>query len=209
MDRRPRLAVIDSGGANLASVRFALERLDAHLEVTTDPAVIRAADRVILPGVGAAADVLGRLRTNGLDRLVPTLTQPVLGICVGLQILYEHCEEGDVGGLGLFPGEVRRLAPRAGFSIPQMGWNRLHDRAEHALLAGLEDDAHFYFVHGYAAPPGGPATLATAHYGEAFTAVAGRGNFLATQFHPERSARWGQRLLSNFLTESAEALRCD
>lgn len=203
-----RLAVIDSGGANLASVSFALERLGANPVITTDPEVIGGADRVILPGVGAAADVLGRLRGARLDGLIPTLTQPVLGICVGLQILYEHCEEGDVPGLGLFSGEVRRLTSRPGFSIPQMGWNRLLDAREHALLGGLAPDANFYFVHSYAAAPG-PATLATAHYGVPFTAVAGRANFLAVQFHPERSARWGQQLLANFLTCSPEALRCN
>ncbi|MEO0971792.1 MAG: imidazole glycerol phosphate synthase subunit HisH [Pseudomonadota bacterium] len=201
------VVVIDSGGANLASVRFALERLGVAAEISTRAETIRSAGRVILPGVGAAGDVMGRLQALGLDEVIPALTQPVLGICVGLQVLYERCEEDDVNTLGLLPGTVRRLPSAPGLSIPQMGWNRLHSRGEHPLLATLDADAHFYFVHSYAAPPG-EGTLATAYHGSEFTALAGRGNFLATQFHPERSARWGHELLNNFLHLPAEALSC-
>jgi glutamine amidotransferase len=203
------LVIIDSGGANLASVRFACERLGAHPTVTTDHAVIRAAERVILPGVGAAADVMQRLTERGLDQLVPTLTQPVFGICVGLQVLYEHCDEGNVNTLAVLPGRVQRLRAQPGMTVPHMGWNTLRPvRDSCALLAALPADAHFYFVHSYAAPPGA-ATLATTAYGSDFTAVAGRANFLATQFHPERSARWGQQVLANFLHQPAETLRCN
>ncbi len=203
-----QVVVIDSGGANLASVRFALERLHCTPVVTTDPALITQAERVILPGVGAAGDVMARLRSQGLDQLVTKLTQPVLGICVGLQVLYEHCEEDRVDAIGLFDGVVRHLPATAGLSVPQMGWNRIEHLREHALFHGLDDDAHFYFVHSYAVPAG-RYTLATATYGTTFTAVAGRGNVLATQFHPERSARWGHRLLENFLTQPAESLLCE
>lgn len=209
MNPNAAVAVIDSGGANLASVRFALERLGVQAAVTTDHATIRAAERVVLPGVGAARDVMNRLREHRLDALIPTLEQPVLGICVGLQVLYEHCEEGDVEALGLLPGRVRRLAAGADLSIPQMGWNALQLlQPSHPLFRDLGEDAHFYFVHSYAAAPDAH-TLATTRYGGEFTSVAGRANFLATQFHPERSARWGARLLANFLRTPAEALRCD
>ncbi|MEO0421247.1 MAG: imidazole glycerol phosphate synthase subunit HisH [Pseudomonadota bacterium] len=203
------VVVIDSGGANLASVRFALERLQVAPVITTDHETIRSAQRVILPGVGAAADVMARLREQGLDQVVASLSQPLLGICVGLQVLYQHCAEGQVDGLGLLDGVVEHLPTTANLSVPQMGWNRIASRIEHALFDGLDlHEAHFYFVHSYAAPPG-PQTLATASYGTTFTAVAGRRNLLATQFHPERSARWGHRLLHNFLTTPPEKLLCE
>ncbi|MEM9386981.1 MAG: imidazole glycerol phosphate synthase subunit HisH [Pseudomonadota bacterium] len=203
------VVVIDSGGANLASVRFALERLQWNPVVSTDPAQIRAAERVILPGVGAASDVMARLRSGGLDQVVASLTQPVLGICVGLQVLYQHCAEGQVDGLGLLDGVVEHLPSAPQLSVPQMGWNRIAALADHALFDGLDlTEAHFYFVHSYAAAPGAQ-TLATASYGNTFTAVAGCRNLLATQFHPERSARWGHRLLKNFLTTPPENLLCE
>jgi glutamine amidotransferase len=195
------VAIIDSGGANIASLLFALRRLGREAVLTRDPDVIRRAERVILPGVGAAADAMARLAAHGLDRLVPTLTQPVLGICLGMQLLFEESEEGPARCLGILPGTARRFKPDAG-AVPHMGWNQVQRSVGSPLLSGLEDGEYFYFVHSYALPPG-PCTVATSDYGGPFTAIAARGNFHGTQFHPERSGPAGARLLRNFLEDAA------
>lgn len=192
------VAIIDGGGANIASLRFALARLGAASELTSDPAVIRSAARVILPGVGAARAAMDRLRAAGLDALIPRLTQPVLGICLGLQLLFERSEEEDTPCLGVLPGAARRFDPAPGRPVPHMGWNRVHGMAESRLLAGLPADSHFYFVHSFAADVG-PATVGVTDYGRPFAAVVERGNFAATQFHPERSGANGNHVLRNFL----------
>ncbi len=189
--------IIAGGGANIASLQFAFERLGQRAELSADPARIRRASHVILPGVGAAADGMERLAAAGLDALLPTLTQPVLGICLGMQLLFEASDEGEVSCLGILPGRARRISAAAG-PIPHMGWSRLRILQPHPLLAGLSDEDWAYFVHSYALAPG-PDTVATGDYGGAFTAVASRGNFHGTQFHPERSAATGARLLGNFL----------
>jgi glutamine amidotransferase len=189
--------MLDSGGANLGSVQAALARLGVQAPITSDWATIRAATHVLLPGVGAAGAAMARLRANGLDRLVPTLGQPLLGICVGMQLLFERSEEGDTECLGLLPGVVRRLPPAAGIRVPHTGWNRLAVGAGDALVDGL-DREWMYFVHGYAAPAGADA-VATAEHGAEFAAVARRGHVMGVQFHPERSAAAGRRLLRNFL----------
>lgn len=193
-----RVAVIDSGGANIGSVCCALERLGARAELTADPQRIRAADRVILPGVGAAAAAMRQLREIGLDRVIPTLTQPLLGICLGMQLLFEHSEEGDVACLGLLSGRVRRLRA-AGVRVPHMGWNRLDVVRRHPLLDGIDDPAYAYFVHGYAVTDCGDA-IARATHGERFVAAVARGAVCGAQFHPERSSDVGARLLANFLS---------
>ena len=192
------VVIIDSGGANLASLRYALDRLGAASLVTGDPAVIAAAPRVLLPGVGAAADAMRRLAAAGLVEGIRALTVPVLGICLGMQLLYEHSEEGDTRCLGVVPGSVRRLQPAAGLPVPHMGWNSLHRLAEDPLLAGIGARDYVYFVHGYAAPVG-PHTIASVEYGGVLTAAVRRGNFRGVQFHPERSAAVGARILRNFL----------
>ena len=192
-----RVVMLDSGGANLGSVQAALARLDVQAPVTSDWATIRAATHVLLPGVGAAGAAMARLRDTGLDRLIPTLTQPLLGICIGMQLLFEHSEEGDTDCLGLLPGAVRRLRRAPGIRVPHMGWNRLRAKASDPLVEGL-DNAWVYFVHGYAAPEGAD-TVASATHGEDFAAVMRRGNVMGAQFHPERSAAAGRRLLRNFL----------
>lgn len=192
------LVIIDSGGANIASLVYALERLGCAAHVSAEPDEIRAAARVILPGVGAAADAMTRLARHGLLDVIPRLTQPLLGICLGMQLLYERSAEGDTACLGVLPGAARRFSPGPGRPVPHMGWNSLQGLADHPLLAGLAEGDYAYFVHSYALPVG-PDTLARCDYGGDFSAVAGRGNFLATQFHPERSARVGARLLANFL----------
>lgn len=197
-----RVAVIDSGVANVGSVVYALERLGVAPEVTADAGAIRAADRVILPGVGAAAPAMARLRQAGLDAVLRTLTQPLLGICLGMQLLFERSEEGDVECLGLLPGRVQRLVPGADARVPHMGWNALHHVRDVPLLDGIADGAQAYFVHGYAVPPGECALAACTH-GVAFAAVVGQGRRFGAQFHPERSAAVGARLLRNFIENAS------
>lgn len=190
--------IIDSGGANLASLQFALERLGARATVTSDARAIAAATRVILPGVGSAADAMQRLRRSRLAELLPTLRQPVLGICLGMQLLFERSAEGTTECLGILPGSARQLEAAPGRPVPHMGWNQLTGLRADPLLAGIEPGEYFYFVHSYAVPAS-PVTLASVHYGQAVSAVVRRGNFWGTQFHPERSASAGARLLGNFL----------
>lgn len=194
------VAVIDGGGANIASLLFALGRLGHEGRLTTDAGFIRDARRVILPGVGAARAAMERLREHRLDALVPTLTQPVLGICLGLQLLFDASEEDDCDCLGVIPGRARRFTPAPGRPVPHMGWNRVDAVVPgEPLLRGLPaSGGWFYFVHSYAVPAG-EAAVGTAHYGWDFTAVARRGNFQATQFHPERSGLAGATVLRNFL----------
>jgi len=193
------LALVDSGGANLASVRFALERLGVAAALTADPAVIRAATRVILPGVGAAPEGMKRLHARDLVACVRALTQPVLGICLGMQLLFADSAEGETPTLGLLPGRVTLLPESPGVTVPHMGWNTLDLVRPSPLLAGLGPAAHFYFVHSYAGPVN-TATVATATHGATFAAVVQRDNFHGVQFHPERSGPAGARLLQNFLT---------
>lgn len=194
-----RVAIVDGGGANIASLRFALERLGAAGELTADPAAIRSASHVILPGVGAARAAMERLRLKGLDTVIPRLTQPVLGICLGLQLLFDRSEEDDTECLGILKGAVRGFAAAPGRPVPHMGWNQVVSKRPSRLLAGVADGSYFYFVHGYAAELGA-ATVGQTDYGWPFSAVVEAGNFLATQFHPERSGPVGAQVLANFLT---------
>ena len=202
MSQNVRLVMLDSGGANLGSVQAAFARLGVEAPVTSDAQRIRAATHVLLPGVGAAAPAMARLRANGLDRLIPTLTQPLMGICVGMQLLFEHSVEGDVECLGLLPGRIERLPESPGIRVPHMGWNRLdaasNEALAHPLMAGLRG-RHAYFVHSYACRDSSTA-LAVCTHGEAFTAIAARGHVMGAQCHPERSAATGARLLANFLS---------
>ena len=195
------VAIIDSGGANIASLQFALQRLGYDASLTVDADVIREADRVILPGVGAAADAMQRLRDSALVDPIRDLKQPVLGICLGMQLLADASEEEDVECLGIIPGIARRLQPAEGFPVPNMGWCPVTRTSKAAILKGIDDGSYFYFVHSYALPPS-EFTLATANHTEAFSAVVARDNFVAAQFHPERSSADGARLLQNFLETS-------
>jgi glutamine amidotransferase len=192
------VVLVDSGGANIGSVRYALERLGVQATMSADAAVITAADRVILPGVGAAAPAMARLRELALVDTLRRLTQPLLGICLGMQLLFDGSEEGDVACLGLLPGRVRRMPEAPGVRVPHMGWNRLHPTRASSLLAGIGDGAQAYFVHSYAAPVTADC-LASCRHGEDFAAVVQRGNVAGAQFHPERSAAVGAALLGNFL----------
>lgn len=192
------VVIVDSGGANLASLRFALQRLGAVVQVSAEPATIAGAPRVLLPGVGSATDAMQRLRSTGLDHVISALKQPVLGICLGMQLLYERSAEGATATLGLLPGEVGQLRATPGLPVPHMGWNTLDMLRPDALLSGIPAGEHFYFVHSFAARPTA-TTLATADYGGAIVAAAGQGNFRGVQFHPERSGAAGARLLANFM----------
>lgn len=192
-----RVVLLDSGGANLGSVQAAFERLGVAAPVSSDWNTIRAATHVVLPGVGAAAAAMVRLRDNGLDKLIPTLTQPLIGICIGMQLLFERSEENDTDCLGLLGGSVQRLPPSAGVRVPHMGWNRLQVVSKHPLVADL--DRHWvYFVHSYAASTS-EKTLAACTHGESFAAVVASDRIMGAQFHPERSGAAGAHLLRNFL----------
>lgn len=191
------IAIVDSGGANLSSVVGAFARLGEKAELTGDPDLIRRCPRVVLPGVGAAADAMATLRRRGLDACIKELRQPVLGICLGMQLLFRSSEEGPTDCLGLIPGDVARLRPE-GLCVPHMGWNEVVFEGSPALFKGLAGGAFFYFVHSYAAPPG-PWVTARCDYGAPVPAAVERGNFFGVQFHPERSSQAGARVLANFL----------
>jgi glutamine amidotransferase len=193
--------IVANGGANIASLQFALQRLEAASAVSADAEEIRAASHVILPGVGAASNAMSRLRQSGLDSLIPTLRQPVLGICLGMQLLYEASEEGDAECLGIIPGRAARFRPSMARAVPHMGWNTLDIRRPCPLLAGIADGDYAYFVHSYALEPSA-ATVASTDYGTVFSACVQWRNFYGAQFHPERSAAVGARLLQNFLAIS-------
>ena len=192
------VALIDAGGANLASVRWALERLGARVTVSADPRALARAERIVLPGVGAAAAAMTRLRAAGLVEPLRALAAPLLGICLGMQLLFEASDEGEVEGLGLLPGRVRRLRAGEQLRVPHTGWNRLRVARADPLLAGIPDGAQVYFVHAYAAPVSAD-TVAACRHGDEFAAVVRRGHLAGAQFHPERSAAAGARLLENFL----------
>jgi glutamine amidotransferase len=193
------VVIIGSCGANLASLKFALQRLGVDAPVTEDPERVRAATHVILPGVGSAEPAMRKLAAARLAEAVPALTQPVLGICLGMQLLFAGSEEDDARCLGVIDAEVRRLPQSVELPVPQMGWNRLEPAGDSPLLRGVEPGAFAYFIHSYAAPLG-DYTRAVTDYGGAFSAVVERGNFFGTQFHPERSARVGAQVLANFVS---------
>ncbi len=192
------IAIIDSGGANIASVKFALERLGVGSVLTDDVNVIRSAEKVMLPGVGAAPIAMQRLASAGLIDCIRTLEQPVLGICLGMQLLFAHSDEGDTKLLGLFDASCKAFTPTSNRSVPHMGWNQLAFQQDHPLLAGVDNGAHVYFVHSYFAPVTSQ-TIAKCSYGHDFTAIVGEKNFIGCQFHPERSGSVGARILQNFL----------
>ena len=192
------IAIIDSGGANIASVQFALERLGAKSVLTQDVSVIQSADKVLLPGVGAAPVAMQSLIESGLIDCIRSLTQPVMGICLGMQLLFARSPEGNTPLLGIFDADCETFTPSHGRSVPHMGWNRLSTRQDHPLMAGVEEGAHVYFVHSYFAPVTAQTVAATS-YGDDFTAIVAENNFTGCQFHPERSGPVGAQILRNFL----------
>jgi glutamine amidotransferase len=191
------IAVVDSGGANISSVLHALRRLGAEPNFTSNPAAIRKADQVILPGVGAAGRAMEVLGQRGLADVIRELKQPVLGICLGMQLLFESSEEDDASLLGLIPARVRRLPEAPGLRVPHMGWNAIRNLRPDPLTESL-DGKWFYFVHSFAAPVG-DWTLSSSAHGALFSAVVQHGNFRGAQFHPERSAGPGASLLRHFM----------
>jgi len=196
------VAIIDSGGANIASLRNALDRLGIVSTLTTDARTIQNASHVILPGVGAAADAMRKLKTSNLIEVIAGLEQPVLGICLGLQLLAQSSAEDGAQCLGIVPGVVDKLAASSETPVPNMGWCRIHQTEPHDLFTGIGDGSYFYFVHSFALRPG-EHTIATARHSAAFTAVLAYRNFFAAQFHPERSAKVGAVFLKNFLKVAA------
>ncbi len=192
-----RVVLLDSGGANLGSVQAAFRRHGVDAPVTSEAATVRAATHVILPGVGTAKNAMQRLQDNRLIHLIPKLSQPLLGICVGMQLLFEHSAEDDCRCLGLLPGRVQKLPATATARVPHMGWNQLNQRKSHPLTAGL-DQSYAYFVHSYAVQDT-PDELMSCTHAEPFCAVVGSERVFGAQFHPERSALAGAQLLQNFL----------
>jgi imidazole glycerol-phosphate synthase subunit HisH len=192
------VVIVDSGGANFASLTFAFERLGVHARISREPKSLAAASHIVLPGVGAAANAMRRLESTGLAAAITRLTQPVLGICLGMQLLFRDSEEGPTDCLGVLPDTVRRIHGARGRPVPHMGWNQVKPDREDPLLDGIGPDDYAYFVHSYAALVS-PDTVAHTEYGKPLSAVVRRGNFCGTQFHPERSGKTGARLLENFL----------
>ncbi|WIV97037.1 imidazole glycerol phosphate synthase subunit HisH [Kinneretia aquatilis] len=207
------VAVVDYGMGNLRSVSQAVLHVaqDSGLEVviTSEPEAVRAAERVVLPGQGAMRDCMRELKDSGLQQAVleAAASKPLMGVCVGMQMLLDHSEEQDTPGLGLIPGRVRRfqlegqLQPDGSrYKVPQMGWNRVRQAQPHALWAGIPDESWFYFVHSfYAAPLDARHSAGETDYGLRFTCAVARDNIFATQFHPEKSAALGLALYRNFL----------
>ncbi|MBY6185301.1 imidazole glycerol phosphate synthase subunit HisH [Marinobacter hydrocarbonoclasticus] len=188
--------IIDTGCANLASVRFAFERLGAPALVSADATTILSAERVILPGVGSAQAAMVQLAERNLLSVLPKIEQPMLGICLGMQLLGESSQEGNTRLPGLLPFTTERLEVGQR-PLPHMGWNTL-EPVDHPLFAGINKGDYVYFVHSYGVAEGN-LTLATTEYGQRFSAAVGRGNVMGVQFHPERSGAVGARILKNFL----------
>ncbi len=194
--KTPETVIVKYNAGNVRSVFNALERLGVRAEVTDDPGAIRRAERVIFPGVGEASTAMAYLRERGLDRLIVSLRQPVLGICLGLQLMCRSSEEGGAECLGIFPQHVRRFRSNE-LKVPQVGWNDVYDLRS-PLFEGIGEHSFVYFVHGYYAERGAD-TIATADYPSPYSAALGRDNFYAVQFHPERSGGAGHRILENFI----------
>lgn len=191
------IAIIDYKMGNLRSVENALSRLGAEYEVTTDPAVIAGASKVLLPGVGNAAEAMYNLREANLVDVIKRLRKPVLGICIGMQVLCRHSEEGDTECVGLFDTDVRKFTPTPELKVPHMGWNSISN-LDSKLFKGMDDGTFVYFVHSYR-PDICSDTIATSNHGGMFSAALKYENFYGTQFHPEKSGDAGERILKNFL----------
>jgi len=191
-----KVVIIKYNAGNIRSVLFALERIGVNAIVTDDHDEIRAADRVIFPGVGEASSAMKYLKEKGLDQLISSLTQPVLGICLGMQLMCAHSEENDTSCLGIFDETVKRF-PDAGYKIPQIGWNNI-TQLKTNLFQGVPEDAYMYFVHGYYVEAC-ENTIATTNYISGYSSALHKNNFYAVQFHPEKSGEVGQKILENFI----------
>jgi len=193
------IVIIQYNAGNVRSVLFALERMGVHATLTGDHDCIRQADKVIFPGVGEASSTMAYLRRHGLDEVIRSLTQPVLGVCLGMQLLCTHSEENDTECLGIIPQQVKRFVPKnqSEHKVPHMGWNAIHREPGSFLPESVEGE-YVYFVHSYYAEQG-PYTAATCNYIEPFSAAMQKDNFVATQFHPEKSGPVGARILEQFV----------
>ena len=189
------LVIVNYGAGNIQSIRFAFKRLGYDLELSADPDRIKKADKVIFPGVGEASSAMHKLEQSGLDQLIPELKQPVLGICLGMQLMCESSEEGDTTGLGIFKTKVVRF-PQA-MKVPQIGWNAIHE-LKSDLFKGIPENEYIYLVHSFYAPLC-DETIAVSDYGGPYSAALENDNFFGVQFHPEKSGKPGARILSNFL----------
>ena len=195
-----KVAVVKYNAGNIQSVMNALRRVGVDPVLTDNPVELRNADRVIFPGQGEASHAMEYLQTHGLDQVIKSLTQPVLGICIGQQLMCEHSEEGNVDCLGIFPAQVLRFHPQKHEQkVPHMGWNQL-ENVQDSLLEGIIEGAFVYFVHSFYVPTT-DYTIATTNHILSFSSAMRKGNFMATQFHPEKSGSVGERILTNFLGE--------
>lgn len=200
---KQKVVIIDTGCANVSSVKFAIERLGYPVTISKQPSVVLAADKLFLPGVGTASEAMKNLQERELIALVKQVEKPLLGICLGMQLLGKLSEEKGqkanevVECLGLCDGEVR-LMDTGDLPLPHMGWNTVSAKAGHPLFKGIEEDEYFYFVHSFAMPVG-EYTIAACEYGKPFTAALQSGNYYGVQFHPERSSKAGSTLIKNFL----------
>ena len=192
------VAIIDYGAGNIRSLQFALERLGVRGHLTSDPEQIVKADQVIFPGQGAAQSAMNKLKRQGLDQLIPQLKQPVLGICLGMQLLCNYSEEGDVEGLGIIQGKVKRFSDQV--NVPQMGWNTI-TQTQTTLFQNIKPNEFMYLVHSYFVPIL-PETIAISTYDQPYSVALNKDNFYGVQFHPEKSSKAGQQLLQNFLNLS-------
>lgn len=190
-----KIAIIDYGAGNTKSIQFALERLGYTGKLTSDVTQIKTADKVIFPGVGEASSAMKKLKTSGLNHLIPQLTQPVLGICLGMQLMCAASEEGNTTGLGIFPEKVKRFENT--LKVPQMGWNTL-SQLKGSLFTAIAEEVYMYLVHSYYVPLCNE-TIARSNYGVTFSAALQKDNFYGVQFHPEKSSIDGAKLLENFL----------
>ncbi len=190
-----KIVIINYGAGNIQSIKFAIQRLGYEAILSDDPSTIKAADKVIFPGVGEASSAMKKLRASGLDTLVPELKQPVLGICLGMQLMCNYTEEGDTKGLGIFDVDVVRF--NHGMKVPQIGWNQI-ESLQSPLFDGVAEKEYIYLVHSYYAPVMAE-TIAQTNYGVDYSTALHKDNFYGTQFHPEKSSTVGEKILKNFL----------
>jgi glutamine amidotransferase len=190
-----KIVIIDYGAGNIQSIKFAIQRLGYEAVLSNDVKEIESADKVIFPGVGEASSAMGMLIKSGLNTLIPTLKQPVLGICLGMQLMCDYCEEGETKGLGIFDVNVVKF--NHGVKVPQIGWNQISNLKSH-LFDGVSENEYMYLVHSYYVPMNDEA-IATTSYGIDYASALQKDNFYGVQFHPEKSSKAGEKILENFL----------